>query len=136
MKQEILKSVFFIIAAVFIITTVFTIGLPAQAATADELLWGGQEDDVQSELKLGSDDPRVIAAKIVNVFLGFLGIIAVIIILLGGFKWMMAQGNDEKVNEAKKLIMAGVIGLIIIVASFAIAKFVVSQLFNATNAGY
>jgi hypothetical protein len=53
--------------------------------------------------------------------------------LLGGFKWMTAGGNEDKVGEAKKLITAGIIGLVIILAAFAIATFVLSQLLSATT---
>lgn len=67
-------------------------------------------------------------AKIINIILGFLGIIAVIIILAGGFKWMTAGGNEDKVGEARKMIVQGVIGLVIVFAAWAIASFVVTQL--------
>jgi hypothetical protein len=59
--------------------------------------------------------------------------VAVVIILLGGFKWMTAGGNEDKVGEAKKLITAGIIGLVIIVASFAIASFVLNSLMGAVS---
>jgi hypothetical protein len=52
---------------------------------------------------------------------------------LGGFKWMTAGGNEDKVGEAKKLIVAGIIGLVIILGSFAIATFVLTQLTAATT---
>ena len=77
---------------------------------------------------LGENDPRTIASNVIKIILGFLGIIAVVIILIGGFKWMTALGNDEKVEEAKKLIASGIIGLIIIVSAYAIAIFVLSRL--------
>ncbi|MFW5888708.1 MAG: hypothetical protein ACOCVY_03255, partial [Patescibacteria group bacterium] len=64
---------------------------------------------------------------------GFLGILAVVIILIGGFKWMTAAGNEDKVGEAKKIIVAGVIGLVIILASWGIATFVLEQLMGATE---
>jgi len=82
---------------------------------------------------LGERDPRDIAASVIRVILGFLGIVAVIIILLGGFKWMTAGGNEDKVGEAKKLITAGIIGLVIILAAFAIATFVLNSLLSATT---
>lgn len=72
-------------------------------------------------------------AQIINIILGFLGVIAVIIILAGGFKWMTAGGNEEKVGEARKMIVQGVIGLVIIFAAWAIAAFVISQLQNITS---
>ncbi len=82
---------------------------------------------------LTSTDIRETAAKIINVALGLLGIIAVVIILAGGFKWMTAGGNEEKVGEAKKLIAAGVIGLIVIICAYAIAAFVINALVTASE---
>jgi len=78
-------------------------------------------------------DPRTIIGRIINLALGFLGVIAVGIILIGGFKWMTAGGNEEKTTEARQLIVAGVIGLLIILASWAIATFLISSLNTAIN---
>lgn len=83
---------------------------------------------------LSDADPRTIIGRIINVALGFLGVIAVAIILLGGFKWMTAGGNEEKTSEARKLLGAGVIGLVIILASWAIATYVIEALSAATAA--
>ena len=76
----------------------------------------------------GNQSPRVIANRIIQFAMSFLGLIAVAIILYGGFKWMTAAGNDEKVDEAKKLIGAGIVGLIIIVAAYSIVTFVIGNL--------
>ncbi|OGF21051.1 hypothetical protein A2Y83_01820 [Candidatus Falkowbacteria bacterium RBG_13_39_14] len=78
-------------------------------------------------------DPREVIVNIINVVLGFLGIVAVVIILIGGFKWMTAGGNEDQVGEAKKWIYSGVVGLLIILASYALANFVVNQLIKATT---
>lgn len=82
---------------------------------------------------LGSRDFREVVFQIVNVLLGFLGIVAIIIIMWGGFKWMTAQGEEGKVDEAKKMIVAGVIGLTIIFISYALARFVMLTLVNVTR---
>ncbi len=76
-------------------------------------------------------DPRDMAVDIVKYLMTFLGIIAVAVILYGGFIWMTASGNDDRVDKAKKLIIAGAIGLIIILAAFAIVQFVVTMTNNA-----
>ena len=88
---------------------------------------------IESELKLGSGDIRQTAANIINVALGFLGIIAVVIVLIGGFKYMVSGGNEEKTSEARKLIFSGIIGLAIILSAWAITSFVISRLVSATT---
>lgn len=88
---------------------------------------------IQSSIKLGSGDIRSTAARIINIALGFLGIIAVVIVLLGGFKYMVAGGSEEKTSEARKLIVSGIIGLAIILSAWAITSFVISNLVTATQ---
>ena len=85
-----------------------------------------------NNINLGTKPIKDTIADILNVLLGFLGIIAVVIILLGGFKWMTAGGEEEKVGEAKKLISAGIVGLIVILSAYAIARFVITNLTEAT----
>lgn len=114
----------------------FAFALTAQAAVVEP--WGGgaagvDEDTIQKKIGLGNEDPRLMAATILNVTMGFLGVVAVVIILIGGFKWMTAGGAEDKVEEATKLIQAGIIGLVIILAAFAIAKFVINALMTATG---
>jgi len=46
---------------------------------------------------------------------------------------MTAGGNDKNVEEAKRLIIAGIIGLAIILAAYAIASFVISSILSATQ---
>ncbi len=82
---------------------------------------------------LGNRDPRKIASSVVQVLLGFLGVIAVVLILFGGFKWMTAMGNEDKVDEAKKLISYGVVGLLIVLAAFAVSVFVLNAMLGATG---
>jgi hypothetical protein len=70
-------------------------------------------------------EPQAFAAQVVTYLMTFLGIIAVIIILIGGFRWMTAAGNEDRVASAKKTIIAGAIGLVVILAAYAIVTFVI-----------
>lgn len=88
---------------------------------------------VGNTVKLGGADVRQTAANIINVALGFLGIIAVIIVLVGGFKYMIAGGDETKTKEARGWIISGIIGLAIILAGWAITSFVIGQLIEATT---
>jgi len=88
---------------------------------------------VGNTIALGEGDVRETAGNIINVALGFLGIIAVIIVLIGGFKWMIAGGDETKTKEARGWIVSGIIGLAIILSGWAITSFVIGQLINATK---
>ncbi len=98
--------------------------------TADDLGITAIED---SGIKLGGGDVRQTAARIINVALSFLGIISVIIVLVGGFKYMISGGEEKKTTEAKNLIVSGIIGLAIILSAWAITRFVVNSLLAATS---
>lgn len=67
-------------------------------------------------------------ASVVNIALGFLGILAVIIILYAGFKWMTASGNEDQVGEARKMLLQAVIGLVIVMIAWIVTNFVTSQI--------
>jgi hypothetical protein len=83
-----------------------------------------------NNVNLGTKDLRTTVAGIVNIILGFLGILATLLILYGGFIWMTSQGSSDKIDKAKKIIINGVIGLIIIFSSYAIARFVLKEGYN------
>jgi hypothetical protein len=133
MNTKLLKNIVSFAVIMTVIVPVFAFALNANAQV-DNLLWGKQQANIENGLGLGNEDPRIIAASVVNIMLGFLGIIAVLIILLGGFKWMTAGGNEDSVGEAKKMMGAGVIGLVIVLASFGLAQFVINALYDATGA--
>lgn len=69
-----------------------------------------------------------VVAKVIQAFLGLLGIIFVVLIVIAGNKWMNARGNEEKVEEAQETIRRAIIGLIITVSAYAITYFVFSNL--------
>jgi len=133
MREKLYKNLLAAVMIILIMAPAFALALPVQAVDANELLWGNKESEVAGNIGLGNKDPRAVIASIIQVALGFLGIIAVVIILLGGFKWMTAGGNEEKVEESKKLITAGIIGLVIVLAAWGIAKFVIDNLYTATQ---
>jgi len=70
----------------------------------------------------GQGSFRSLALTIVNFFLTFLGLIAVVMIIYGGFLYVSAAGNQEKIESAKKIIMYAVIGIVVILLSFAIVN--------------
>lgn len=82
----------------------------------------GVNDLINSGARLARTDLRTLIANIINVFLGFLGVIGVVIVMYGGFKWMTSGGLPQKIEEAKKIIINGAIGLVIILAAYGIVR--------------
>ena len=65
---------------------------------------------------------------ILNVVFGIIGIIAVIMIIVGGVHYTTSQGDSAKLQKAKNTIMYGIIGLVVVLLAFAIVSFVLNGL--------
>jgi hypothetical protein len=105
----------------------------AQAAGKLDL-WGNQKGNIEGELGMNGDkDPRVLAAQVITILLGFLGIVAVILIITAGFKWMTAGGDKAQIDEAKNLMKNAVIGLIIIMSAWALSNFIINSAMQVTG---
>ena len=104
--------------------------LPALAANLGDTVNVGL--GYSSVVGWGTRELRETIMQIVNIVMGFLAIIAVVGIVYGGFRMMTAGGNEDQSASGKKAIFAGVIGLAVIIAAYAIASFVIRSLVNAT----
>ncbi|MBI5370043.1 Ig-like domain-containing protein [Candidatus Uhrbacteria bacterium] len=82
---------------------------------------------------LPQTDLIVVIARLIRAFLGILGIIFVVLVIYAGYLYMTSQGDPTKTAKAKKIISQAVIGLIIILASFAIVSFVLDALLKKPN---
>ena len=98
--------------------------------TVDQL----DQTNISNQMILGEASPEELVISIINWTLGILALIAVILILIGGFRWMTAGGNEEKVESAKKTLYAAIIGLVIILAGWGISVYVINNLLDFTDA--
>lgn len=92
-------------------------------------------EDVSQTLGLGTSDLKETAFNIIRWALGLLGLVAVILLLYGGYVWMTAAGREERVKRAKRIIINALIGLVIILLSWAIVSFVLSVAEEVTGGG-
>jgi len=128
-----------IIASVVGLSLCFGLALAASPVmaqdyiTADDLLQAGDEGTIGEVAGLGEEDLTAVVARIIRAILGFLGIVAVVIILIGGFLWMISGGDDTKVAKARNYIIMGIIGLAFVLAAYAIASFVITALVGAVT---
>jgi hypothetical protein len=61
---------------------------------------------------------------IVNVLLYVLGAIAVIMIVVGGIRYVVSAGESSQISAAKNTILYAIVGLIIAILAYAIVNFV------------
>ena len=74
-------------------------------------------------------------AYIIEFILSFLGVIFIILTIYAGFLWMTSAGNEEKISQAKKIMISAVIGLAIVFSAYALTYFVIDKLLEATQGG-
>jgi hypothetical protein len=67
---------------------------------------------------------------IINIVLGISGLIAVLFLLIGGFRYITSAGNEEVAEQAKKIIINAIIGIVIIILSFVIVRVIAQALIN------
>ena len=66
--------------------------------------------------------------QVTNVILYIAGVVAVIMLIIGGIKYVVSGGDSKKVTDAKNTVLYAIIGLIICFLAFAIVNFVISSL--------
>ncbi|MBU2566837.1 hypothetical protein KKG46_04755 [Patescibacteria group bacterium] len=106
-----------------------------QAAGVDSIQSGLGEAAGTAGLKTSQGSLPAMAGLLINSALSVLGIVLLGYLLYGGFRWMTAGGDSAQVDKAKATLRNAVIGLVIIVASYAIADFVLGELLKATSGG-
>ncbi len=75
----------------------------------------------------GGIDVNSVIANGVNIFTGIVGIVAVIMIVVAGFKYITAAGDSNKVASAKNTLVFAIIGLIIVALAQVIVRFVLNK---------
>jgi hypothetical protein len=76
------------------------------------------------------ESPVSVVILVIKGALGLVAIIFFVMIVVSGFKWMTAGGNEETVTKAKNNIRNAVIGLIVIIFAYMITSFVLNIILN------
>ena len=85
--------------------------------------------------QVGNGDSDLVGkvTGILNAVIAVLGIVAVIVIIMGGIGYMTSSGDSAKVKKAKDTILYGVIGLVVVALAFAIVNFVISNILSGQS---
>ena len=125
MKQMSLQNTQKIANVVAIATVVTVLVLPllasAQFATPGVQDTGLPEDANITELLL----------RIINILLAIAGLVAVVFLIIGGFRYITAGGNEEAAEAGKKTIINAIIGIVVIILSFVIVRVVSNALLGS-----
>lgn len=91
--------------------------------------------DIGRFVNLSDTDPRMIAIRLINVVLQFVGILTLVMILWGGFLFLVSGGKEEKTQHATAVIRNAIIGLIIVLCAWSIVRFVITSFVQANGGG-
>ncbi len=117
-----------LVAGLFVV--IFLLVFSLAFAQVEELKKTAQTAGLPQEMNI-----PILVGRVIRIFLGFAGLILVVLIIYGGTLWLTSGGEEEKIKKAKALILNAVIGLAIIVVSYAITVFVLEALFWVSGKG-
>lgn len=92
-------------------------------------------DNPVAEATGGQSSIRQLALTMLRFVLGFLGIVAVIMIIYGGLLYVTSAGNEENATKGKKILMYAITGIVIIFISFALVNTVLGGIGVGTDQG-
>lgn len=81
----------------------------------------------------GASSVSQIILTVINIILALSGLIAVLVLIIGGFRYVTSFGNEDAVKNGKSMILNALIGIVIIILAFVIVR-VVQNFFLHPNA--
>jgi hypothetical protein len=102
----------------------------AEGKTKDDVTKGGTGFSATTKAAglSGTADIATIAGGLIRGLLGLVGVIFLLLMVYAGFLWTTAGGNQDRVDKAKKIIVAAVIGAVLVFSAYTITDFVLVSL--------
>lgn len=75
-----------------------------------------------NDVKTDVGSPSNLAVRIVNFLLLVAGAVAIIFLIIGGIRYMVSSGNSDQIEKAKHTILYAIIGILIVIFSYAIVN--------------
>ncbi|MFZ5364598.1 MAG: pilin [Patescibacteria group bacterium] len=114
------KIIIFAILAGFLLTMATPV--LAQSDVFSEMTAG--LETVNNHAGLPKTSLKPLVGTIIKQVLSLLGIFTLIIVMYGGFLWMVSGGNEDRKKQAKGVFTNGLIGLVIILLAYSIVSYV------------
>jgi len=132
-KSLIFKKIF--IAEFFLFVFIFNINVCLASDLPDNLnrafnipLFNAAEN---AGYNINQTGPESMISKVITTALEFVGVIFLVLAIYGGYIWMIARGNEQEIEKAKNTLIAAIIGMVIVVAAYAISYYVINALGGA-----
>lgn len=130
--KSLIKKLTATIAAFSLLVVPLLVVVPAVHATDDGIRSGvcegiSQAGDGSCEETDGENNFGTIAKRVINIFSIVVGAVSVIMIIIGGFRYIISGGDSNSVTGAKNTIMYAIIGLVIVLFAQIIVRFVFSN---------
>ena len=134
-KSMVKKTIFWIVAITSLVllgSAIFGSDAMAQVGAGGAIsgINSARGDGVPDNLASGDDS---IIRRVINLMLYAVGVISVIMLIYGGFRYVISGGQKESVTAAKNTILYAIVGLIISIFSYAIVKFVISAVVGSDS---
>jgi hypothetical protein len=131
------KKVIFWILTICLLTILVSpqIILAAEPCKGAECVRQGLEETAgRAGLEHGPEARNLptIIGQAINYLFSIVGVIFLTVALIGGYLWMTAAGSEEKIEKAKKFIIGGINGMIVIFLAYALVYVILSSLAGAT----
>lgn len=86
--------------------------------------------EVCSDKTTGQQCVQLIIGNIIKAALGIVGSIALLMLTYGGYRWLTAMGNSEKVEKGKDTVIWAALGLTLIFGAYAITNYIITKLLS------
>lgn len=127
MERKHKRRLIFLFLVIVAVGAAAFFSVPSHAATPLSV------ENVGGSIGLGTADLKGVILNVIRWLLGIMALVSVSFIIYGGFLWLTAAGNTERIEKAKRVILNAVIGLVIVLISWAIVFFVARVITDATN---
>lgn len=73
-------------------------------------------------------DAMALVVRVANIILQIVGVLTFAMFIYGGFMFLMSAGNQKTVSQAKSILLAAVVGLIIVFTSYLLVQFFIGSI--------
>ena len=130
MKKILTKFAATLGLAGLLIVPLAAVPVSAQTASIQDNLCAGANfstSDTDCNASGAEDSVNTIITTVINIFSLVVGFVSVIMIIVGGFKYITSGGNEGSVSGAKNTILFAIVGLVIVALAQVIVQFVLSK---------